>query len=76
MQPELRRRRPKASLRPRRCSSAPESPLEVRNSPHALNFPCTALLSMQLLAGANCAAVGLLRGPRPLVPLRQCCAHG
>ena len=31
VQPELRRRRPEAPLRPRRCSSAPEFPLEVSN---------------------------------------------
>jgi hypothetical protein len=43
----------------------------------ALNFPCTALLSVQSLAGVVCAAVGLLRDrPRPLVPLRRYQAHG
>jgi hypothetical protein len=44
--------------------------------PHALNFSCTALLSAQLLPRANCAVVGLLHGPRPLVPLHRCRAHG
>jgi hypothetical protein len=43
LQPELRRHRPKASLRPCHCSRAPESPLEVSKLPtplisHAL--PC------------------------------------
>jgi hypothetical protein len=36
VQPKLRHHRLKASLRPRCCSSAPESPLEVSNSPTPL----------------------------------------
>jgi hypothetical protein len=36
VQPKPRCRRPKASLRPRRCSSALEFPLEVSNSPMPL----------------------------------------
>jgi hypothetical protein len=38
VQPKPRHRRPEASLRPHRCSSAPESPLEVSNPPMHL-FP-------------------------------------
>jgi hypothetical protein len=44
VQPKPHRRRPEAYPRPRRCSSAPESPLEVSN-PHALISLVTALLS-------------------------------
>jgi hypothetical protein len=36
LQPELRRRQPEVSLRPRRCSSTLESPPEVSNSPTPL----------------------------------------
>jgi hypothetical protein len=52
LQPELQRRRPKVSLRPRRCSSALESPLEVSN-PHALISSFVALSFARLLFGAS-----------------------
>jgi hypothetical protein len=76
VQPELRRHQPKASLRSRRCSSAPESPLEVRKLSMPLISRLLPCCSRNHSPKLSCAAVGLLRrGPHPLVPLRRCCAH-
>jgi hypothetical protein len=76
-QTELCRHRPEASLRPCRCSSAPESPLKVNNSPTPLFprvFPC---LSRNCPPEWVCAAVGPLhRELSPLVPPRRCRACG
>jgi hypothetical protein len=73
----LRCRRPRSSLRPRRCSSTLESSLEVTNLPMPL-IPhllpcCPSNCSPEL----SCVAARPLRcGSCPLVPLRRCHAHG
>jgi hypothetical protein len=51
VQPELRHRRPEASLRLRRCSGTPVFPLEVSNPNSPLFFPLIALGHARLLAG-------------------------
>jgi hypothetical protein len=74
---ELRRCRPEASLRPRRCSSAPESPLEVNNSPTPLFPRVLSCLSHNCSLEWVYAAVGRLRrGLRSLVPPRRYRAYG
>jgi hypothetical protein len=74
---ELRRRRPEASLRPRYCSSAPESPLEVNNSPTPLFPRVLPCLSHNCSLEWVYAAVGRLRrGLRSLVPPRRYRACG
>jgi hypothetical protein len=77
VQPKLRRIRPKASLSLRRCSSAPESPLDVSNSPTPLISRVLPYCPRNRSPELSCAAVGLLhRETRPLVPSPRCRAHG
>jgi hypothetical protein len=77
VQPELPRHWPKASLRPRRCSSAPESPLEVSKLPTPLISHLLSHCKRNRSSKSMCTTIGLLRrGPRPLVPLCRFRAHG
>jgi hypothetical protein len=77
MQSELRGRRPKASLRPRCCSGAPESPLVVSKLPTPLISRLVPCCLRNRSPKLSCAAVGPL-GLKPcnLVPLCRCRAHG
>jgi hypothetical protein len=74
--PKTRRRRARASLRPHHCSSAPEFPLEVRNSPmllisHVLPY-CSHNRSPEWFAPPlGCSATDC----HSRVPLRRCRTH-
>jgi hypothetical protein len=74
---ELRRRRPEASLRLRRCPDTPVFPLKVSNLPAPL-FPCLLPWSLRDCSPELIrAAVSPPRsGLHPLVSPCRLCAHG
>jgi hypothetical protein len=77
MQPELRHRRPVASLRHHRCPMTPALPLEVSNLPTPLIWSLLPWLARDCSSELPRAAVSLpWRVQRPLVLPRRRDAHG